>query len=385
MRRPERWNISQEVTTMIEPRRNIKNLNRMRDFGSNREQIVRLDKNERIEPFTRKQFSELMSLITPGLLTMYPDQTPLYAKLAAFLGVSEKKILLTPGSDSAIKTIFETYVSPGDSVVFLDPTYAMVDVYAHMFEAEITKVGYFPDLRFKFPELIAAINDKTRLVYIANPNQPTSTLFTKTEFETLLKKTAEAGALLVVDEAYIDFACPGYSTPGYVEKYDNLMITRTFSKAFGLAAVRLGYIVTHEKNVEYLFRVKPLADINLFAVKYGEYLLDNYEIVESYVAGVMQGKELIKKRMAELGFTCIDGHTNFIHIRIPENYDAGTLAQKLKERGFVVRSTGMGLPAVIEGCIRITAGPEKTMRKFLAVFEEILPEGKKRTENVTKR
>ena len=362
---------------MIEPRQNIRNLDRMRDFGSNREQIVRLDKNERIVPFTRTQFRELMSLITPELLTMYPDQTPLYAKLAAFLGVNGKNILLTPGSDSAIKTIFETYISPGDHVIYPDPTYAMVDVYAHMFEAKITRIGYFPDLEFKFSELIGAIDSRTRLVYLANPNQPTSTLLSRPEFEILLKKTAEAGALLVVDEAYIDFAGSDYSTIGYVEKYDNLMITRTFSKAFGLAAVRLGYIVTDEKNVEYLFRVKPLADINLFAVKYGEFLLDHYDIVESYVAGVIQGKEVIKERMDELGFPCIDGHTNFIHIRIPETYDAGVLAQKLKERGFAVRSTGMGLPAVIEGCIRITAGPEKTMRKFLAVFEEILPQGRK--------
>ena len=326
-----------------------------------------------------------MSLITPELLTMYPDQNPLYVKLSAFLGVNTEKLLLTPGSDSAIKTIFETYISPGDQVLFPDPTYAMVDVYAHMFEAKITKVGYYPDLRFKFPELIRAINDKTRLVYIANPNQPTSTLLTKDEFDILLKKTAETGSLLVVDEAYIDFASPGYSTLDYVDKFDNLMITRTFSKAFGLAAVRLGYIVTHKENVEYLFRVKPLADINLFAVKYGEFLVDNYEIVHSYVTSVLQGKRIIKERMEQLGMTCIDGHTNFIHIRIPEAYDAGVLAQKLKERGYVVRSTGMGLPAVIEGCIRITVGPEKTMKKFLAVFEEILPEGKKRTKNAAKR
>ena len=357
---------------MIEPRQNIKNLDRMRDFGSNREQIVRLDKNERIVPFTKKQFSKLMSLITSELLTMYPDQNPLYSKLAKFLGVNKQKILLTPGSDSAIKTIFETYVKPGDQVIFPDPTYAMVDVYAHMFEAKITKVGYLPDLEFKFLELIKAISEKTRLVYIANPNQPTSTILTKNEFEILLKKTATTGTLLVVDEAYIDFACPDYSTIDYVDQYDNLMITRTFSKAFGLAAVRLGYIVTHECNVEYLFRVKSLADINLFAVKYGEFLLDNYEIVHSYVTSVKQGKQIIKKRMEHLGLTYIDGHTNFIHIKIPTDLDGTKIVEKMRARGYDVRITGMGLPAVIEGCIRITVGPEREMRKFLSVFKKIL-------------
>lgn len=370
---------------MIEPRQNIKKLDRMRDFGSNREQIVRLDKNERVVPFTEEQFVKLMSLITPELLTMYPDQTSLYAKLSRFLGVDPENLLLTPGSDSAIKTIFETYISPGDQVILPDPTYAMVDVYAHMFEAKITKIGYHPDLAFKFSELIGSINDRTRLVYIANPNQPTATLLTKDEFEALIEKTKRTGSILIADEAYIDFANPGYSTLDYVDRFDNLMIIRTFSKAFGLAAVRLGYIVTHKENIEYLFRGKSLADINLFAVKYGEFLIDNYDIVQSYVDSIIKGKRIIKDRMEHLGMTCIDGHTNFIHIRIPDGYDAGILSQKLKDRGYAVRSTGMGLPAVIEGCIRITVGPEETMKKFLAVFEEILPQGKKGTQNAAKR
>lgn len=357
---------------MIEPRRNIKNLDRMRDFGSNRENIVRLDKNERTVPFSQTQYSKMMALFTPDLLTMYPDQNPLYTKLATYLGVDAKRILLTPGSDSAIKTIFETYISPGDHVVYPNPTYAMVDVYAHMFEANITKIGYTPSLEFKFNELINSISNKTRLVYIANPNQPTATILSKEEFEILLKKTTATGTLLVVDEAYIDFAEMNYSTSDYVESYDNLFITRTFSKAFGLASVRLGYIITNEQNIEYLFRVKPLADINLFAVKLGEFLLDNPDIVKTYVSSVKCAKSLVKTRLEELGLTCIDGHTNFIHIRIPQSYDGGRIARDLKTKGYAVRCTGMGLPAVIEGCIRITVGPENEMKVFLSDFEEIL-------------
>jgi len=362
---------------MIEPRKNIRNLDRMKDFGSDREHIVRLDKNERVVPFTKKQFSAMISLINADLLTIYPDQNPLYAKLSSFLGTDVKNILLTPGSDSAIKTIFETYVSAGDQVIYPDPTYAMVDVYAHMFEADAKKIGYTPDLKFRFSELMDAISSRTRLVYIANPNQPTSTILSKDEFEALLKKTALTGTLLVIDEAYIDFADTGYDAPGYIGAYDNLVITRTFSKAYGLASARLGYIITQAKNVDFLFRVKPLADVNLFALKYGEFLIDNNEIVTSYVESVRKAKELIRKRTARLGLTCIDGHTNFIHIKIPETHDGNVIAKKLKDQGYVVRSTGMGLPAVIEGCIRITVGPEKEMRKFLDIFEKILPEGKK--------
>jgi histidinol-phosphate aminotransferase len=322
-----------------------------------------------------------MSQFTPELLTMYPDQTPLYSKRASYLGIDAKKILLTPGSDSAIKTIFETYIYSGDHVIYPDPTYAMVDVYSHMFEAKSTKIGYSPDLVFDFNGMIQSITNKTRLVYIANPNQPTATILSKTQFETLLEKTAASGALLVVDEAYIDFADAGYNSLDYIDSYDNLIITRTFSKAFGLASVRLGYIITQECNIEYLFRVKTLADINLFAVKCGEYLIDNHEIVDAYTNSVKRAKLLIGKRMEEMGLTCIDGHTNFIHIRIPDTHDGETIARRLKERGYAVRCTGMGLPAVLEGCIRITVGPEDEMHKFITVFAEELPAGRKSTDH----
>jgi histidinol-phosphate aminotransferase len=357
---------------MIEPRLAIKNLERIRDFGSGRENRKRLDKNERIIPFSKKEFSIMMRGITPELLTIYPDQNPLYQKLSRFLGIPSTRILLTPGSDSAIKTIFETYVNPGDQVIFPKPTYAMVDVYAHMFEADITNVGYTSELVFKFDSLIQNITKKTRLVFIANPNQPTSTLLTKKEFETLLEKTHYSGTLLVVDEAYIEFAEPDYNTLEYVDSHDNLFITRTFSKGFGLASARLGYIVTQEHNIDFLYRVKPLFDINLFSLKCGEFLIDRHDIVEKYVQSVKQGKRAIHDSMHHLGIHYIDGHTNFIHLKIPTDLDGMRIAEKLREQGYDVRITGMGLPAVIDDCIRITVGPEREMIKFLSVFKKIL-------------
>jgi histidinol-phosphate aminotransferase len=357
---------------MIEPKKTVKNLNRMRDFGSDREAFHRFDKNERASAFSDVEFQKMMSSLTPNLVTMYPDQTPLYDKLAALLGVKQDEILLTPGSDCAIKIIFETYVEPKDEIVFINPTYAMVTVYAQMFDADMVKVDYSDDLELKFEELIKNISNKSRLVYIANPNQPTGTVLERRQFELLLEVTKKTDTILVVDEAYYEFSLQDYSPVTYLPQYPNLFLVRTFSKAIGLASVRLGYIITQAENINYLYKVKSLSDINLFAVKLGEYLIDNYYIVKNHVNAVRASKKIIIEELSRLGLECIDGHTNFIHIKIPKRFDIGIIAKELREKGILVRTYGAGLPAVIEGCIRISVAPIEEMGVFLQVFKEIM-------------
>lgn len=357
---------------MIEPKNTVKNLDRMRDFGSDREAFQRFDKNERACAFSDIEFKNMMSSLTSNLITMYPDQTPLYNKLATFLGVKQDEILLTPGSDCAIKIMFETYIEPKDKIIFINPTYAMVNVYAHMFDADMVKVGYSDNLELKFEELIKNISYNTKLVYIANPNQPTGTVLGRTQFERLLDVTNKTDTILVVDEAYYEFSLQDYSPITYLSQYSNLFLLRTFSKAIGLAAIRLGYIISKAENINYLYKVKSLFDINLFAVKLGGYLIDNYHIVKDHVNAVQTSKGIIIEELRLLGLECINGHTNFIHIKIPKGFDIETIAKELRENGILVRAQGTGLPAVIEGCIRISVAPIEQMDSFLRVFKEII-------------
>jgi len=358
---------------MIQPKQSIASLNRLKDFGSERNGYVRMDKNERTIAFPEEVYRGMMALIDSELLTMYPDQTPLYKKLAHFLNVAESNLLLSSGSDIAIKMIFETYVSPNDEVIFLDPTYAMVDVYAKMFEARTIKVGYSSNLELKFEELLSNITDKTRVVYIANPNQPTGSSLTDKQVKMLLDKTYSTKSILVFDEAYQQFSTQ-QSTIRYVREYPQLIVLQTFSKAIGLAAVRLGYIVSDETNINYLYRVKSLADINLFALKFGEYILDHYHVVEEYVTSVQQAKAFLANELGKLDVRCILGDANFIHLKFPEGYDIDAIALAMKKKGYLIRTTGSGLPAVMEGCIRLTLGPLEQMqqffRDFLMVFNE---------------
>ena len=125
---------------MIKPKKNIEKLNRMKDYGSDRSAFIRLDKNERTIPYPKEIYEGMLSTLTNESIPMYPDQSSLYTKLSEFLNIDIDNLLLTPGSDSAIKSIYETYVSAGDKVIYLWPTYAMIDVYADMFEVEKVKI-----------------------------------------------------------------------------------------------------------------------------------------------------------------------------------------------------------------------------------------------------
>jgi len=356
---------------MIKPKKNIEKLNRMKDYGSDRSTFIRLDKNERTIPYPKEIYEGMLSTLTNEVIPMYPDQSPLYIKLSKFLNIDIDNLLLTPGSDSAIKSIYETYVSAGDKVIYLWPTYAMIDVYADMFEAEKVKIEYSSELELDFEKLLGEIDEKSKVVFIANPNQPTGTLLEKKHITDLIEKTKKTGTLLVFDEAYQPFSNQE-SCIKYINEFSNVMVVQTFSKAFGLASVRLGYIVTQSININWLYKVKSYADINLFALKLGEYLLDNYWIVEDYVQDVNTSKNLLESEMRIQGIETIKGFANFAHLKFPAKYDLELLAKRMKDKGYLIRTTGSGLPAVLEGCIRITVGPPEQMKEFLTDFKSII-------------
>ena len=362
------------TANMIEPKTTIGKLSRIKDIGSGRDVGIRLDKNERTVPFADRVFEEMMSSITSEMLPVYPNQDPLYKKLAQFLEIDREFLLLSPGSDASLKGVFEAFVEREDEVITIDPTYAMAGIYAQMFGARDISIAYADDLKLDFEALIDAITENTRLVYIANPNQPTGTIVSPDQFEILAEATNARDVILVVDQAYEEFSEQKLPLK-YASEYDNLIFLRTFSKAFGLASLRLGYSVSAPSNTNTLYKVKTLADINLFALHFADYLLENYSVVEDYVQGVRLSKKMIKTELEAVGATVISGHANFAHIRFPEDANVEDIANGLRDRGYLVRVNGGGLPAVLEGCIRVTVGPPDQMAEFLEVLKKRIVDG----------
>ncbi|MDI6728712.1 MAG: aminotransferase class I/II-fold pyridoxal phosphate-dependent enzyme [Thermodesulfovibrionales bacterium] len=289
----------------------IETIERVRGNKETRFHHARLDKNERLAYFGDEFWKNVMGKLTQEHVLAYPEVEPLYEKLADFLNLTTEHLVVTAGSDSAIRTAFDLFVNPGDKVIFLDPTFAMVEVYCNLYNAEKIKIGYDTNLELDINGFLSAITEGVSLVIIANPNSPTGTYINNKTIEEILKKAFVFGIPVLVDEAYYGF-CP-YTAIYMLQDYDNLIITRTFSKTAGLAGLRIGYIVAQPALAKLLYKFRPMYEVNSLAVLFVTELLNRWEIVDEYIKATLKGKKYLISELNKLSFKTIDTFANFIH------------------------------------------------------------------------
>ena len=328
---------------------------------------LRLDKNENVLGLSDELFQEIVAGITPEMISAYPEVEAFYQELAQSLGVSPENLMLSSGSDPAIKAFFEVFVSPGDEVVLLQPTYAMYGVYAQMFEAAQRQVPFGPDLSLDLDRLIGSVAEKTRLVAIANPNAPTGTILEEPVLLEIIAKAGRFGAAVLIDEAYHPF----YSKTmlSHIREHDNLAVIRTMSKAFGLAGLRLGYAVAQPALIELLMKVRPMYEVNALAAHFGRHLLAHPEVIEDYVAQVEAGKARLLKDLAVLGLESHPTWANFILIKMEKAELRREARLRFAEAGILVAGE---LAPPLEGCLRLTLGPPPQMRLVAALLSEVM-------------
>jgi len=349
--------------------RNILLAKRIDNKGEDRAKFIRMDRNEKIDPFNKSIYTKIFKKIDGHYLLMYPDQKPLYKKLSKFLRVKKEKILLTSGSDSAIKFIFETYTKNKDKVAYFWPTYAMIDFYAHLYGCKPKKINYDSNLNLSLKGLIKTCKNKIKILFIANPNQPTGTILDDIVLKKIINLSKKYKFLLVFDEAYIEFSSKK-SLIHLTKKHKNIIVTRTFSKAFGLAGARIGYLVSNEKNISHLMKVKPYADINILAIKSAEVVLDNLKILKENLLEIKRSKEMLKKFCEERKLKFINTETNFVHIKFKNFSECKKIFLYLKSKKFLARINGNGLPATIKNCLRFSLGPYSKTKKLISFLKK---------------
>ena len=349
--------------------RNILLARRFDDKGEDRSGFVRMDRNEKINPFNKSIYKKIFKKINGHNLLMYPDQRPLYKKLSKFLKIKKENILLTSGSDSAIKFIFETYTKKNDKVAYFWPTYGMIDFYCSLYGCKSKKINYDNNLNLNLNELVKTCKDKIKVLLIANPNQPTGTVLNSPVLKKIINLSKKYKFLLVFDEAYVEFSSKK-SLVYLTAKHKNIIITRTFSKAFGLAGARIGYLVSHKKNVANLMKVKPYADINILAIKSAEVVLDNLRILKKNLLEIKKSKEIIKKFCEKTKLKFITTEANFVHIKFKNFAECKNIFLFLKSKKFLVRINGNGLPATIKNCLRFSLGPRSTTIKLISLLNK---------------
>ncbi len=353
---------------MIEVKPRLKNISRAPSNTEGRiGKVMRLDHNERTTSLPQKVLNAVWKTIKPEEMVAYPALESTYEKLASFVGVPRDYLLLTYGSDTGIRMVFDTYVDDGQEVVFLQPTYGMFSVYTDMFGGRKIPVEYNPDFSLPVDRILNKINPKTRLVIIANPNH-TGTAMKDEDIEAVICRAAEFDCLVLVDEAYHHFYS-GTVVP-LISRYENLIIVRTFSKAFGIAPLRAGYIVSSTKRIQDLIKVKLTHDITAVSAKFVEYFLDHPKIMQDCVRDVESGKAVIARECAKFGAEMIPSVTNFVFVKLPANIDAAKLVKDLEVRNIWIKGPFKGVP--VEGLIRITVGDAAQMKTLFDVIRALI-------------
>jgi histidinol-phosphate aminotransferase len=275
-----------------------------------------LDKNENVDPDLARIVREVVRNIPPEAYWTYPDTARLYRKLAMVAAAQPANLILAAGSDGIIRSIFEAYISPGDVVIHTEPTFAMYGVYAQMYGAKMMPIHYVASQagpKLPLDELLAAIRTtRPRLVCLPNPDSPTGTLVEPAELRTIIEAAGEAGAVILIDEAYYPFhrdtAAP------WIAEYPHLAIARSTGKAWGMAGLRVGYGIAAPDVAMALHKVRPMYEISTVAAWAFDGMLDHVDDVMASVHRLNDGKRIFLDAMDDLGLRTLRGAGNFLHV-----------------------------------------------------------------------
>ncbi|MDX2268367.1 MAG: histidinol-phosphate transaminase [Bryobacter sp.] len=344
------------------PRRAVEQMAAYHPPSAGRAGKLRLDFNENTVGASPKVLAKMRELLTADMLTIYPEYTEVVPALAKFFQVAEEELALTNGTDEAIQCLINAFVEPGEDVVILTPSYAMYRFYAEVAGASIRTVAYEKDtLRFPEQALLNALQPDTKAVLISNPNNPTGTAAKRETLEQILDAAPQACVL--VDEAYFEFC--GVTMLPLLNEYPNLFVSRTFSKVYGMAALRVGCLFSCEDNMRHIHKSHSPYSVNFLAAIAAKTAVEDREYLQNLVMEVLAAREVLTAGLEKLGVPYVPSHGNFVLLHVgPQSL---AVRDRLKEQGILVRDRSYEIP----GSIRVTVGNREQVDRFLKAFAPI--------------
>jgi len=317
---------------------------------------LNLDLNENAAGCSPRVLERLRKL-SPQEVARYPLREGGERVVANFLSVEPGQVLLTNGVDDALLVLFATYLGDGDEMILADPTFVMYPFLGRALGAQVVRVRSGADLSFPTGALIGSISPRTRLIAIANPNNPTGGVIPRVDLLRIVETAPNAAVL--VDEAYFDFC--GETMIPELARHRNLFVARTFSKAYGLAGLRLGALIGVPDQVEYVRRFCPPFNVNAVVLACLEESLADQEFVSESVRQAREGRDRLVKLCQELKLDYWPSQTNFVLVRIGSM--CRPFVEAMRQRGVMVRD--MSASPRCEGCVRITMATPQQMDELL--------------------
>jgi len=337
-----------------------------------REDLNRAMANECPYPPSRKVQEAVCEAVK--LANLYPEDPTgalgLRTKIADYCGLRPENVTLGNGSMEMLDLVFRVFLSHGDEVITPLPDYPVFRVRPPLYGATVVYAHTYPDLRISAYSIVQAITERTKLIILSRPHNPTGLVLPREDVEMIINQ----GLPVLVDEAYVELADRGTSVVNLVVHKPNLMVTRTFSKGFGLAGLRIGYLLASAEIIGYANRVKPAENVNLLAQVAASTALDDPEASLSNAAKVRSTRQWLTKELAKLpGLEPVPSQTNFVLVNcLRSGRTSGDIVEELFVRNICVRdfSKAEGLPS--DQYFRITVGTPAKMKEIVEALREIL-------------
>ncbi len=328
--------------------------------------VIKLASNENPLGSSPLALEEMLRCV--HALHLYPNGgLDLRGILAERFEVNIANVITGSGSEGIMSSIIRTFLCDDDEVLTSEGTFIGFYVLARSRGIKMVTVP-LKDYRYDLPALASAITTKTKIIYLANPNNPTGTIFTRAEFDQFMK-FVPSHTLIILDEAYFEYAKDNPKYPDSMHyRYDNVITLRTFSKIYGLAGVRIGYGFAHEELIKNLLKVKLPFEPSTPAQAAGIGALRDASFVHRSLEVNTNGLAMLVPALAALGFSSVPTEANFVMVPLPSEEDANTLCNELLQLGVIIRPLrAFGLPH----CVRISIGSAQEIEQLLSAMQKI--------------
>lgn len=327
-----------------------------------------LNRNERVENFSKDLILKIFKNSKNIYLGKYPNQELIYIQLEKYLKISRNNILLSSGIDGSLKTIFEIFLKKNDKIAFIKPSYAMYEVYANVFKCKALEISYdYKNFKLNKKDIYAVIEKGIKILFLPNPNQPIEDNISLREMVRICNFCRKKKVLLVVDEAYFMFG--SQTAISLIKKFENIIILRTFSKSFGLPAIRLGFILSNKKLISILSSYRLSYESNVLTDTVAIYFLKNKNLFQSYIKKIIQGRNFLINELNKLKFQTIGKYSNFLLIKFNNQFLAKKIYVSLFKKKIYVKGNYHG---PLSDCILLTCGPRKIMKMVLKEIKNII-------------
>jgi histidinol-phosphate aminotransferase len=341
---------------MIKPRKAMANAKTYQIYNEARKQKVRLDLNENAWGCSPKVLEVIKKSMVEDI-SLYPEYGPFIEKLAQHYHISPENLIISNGADDSIRCVYDCLVEEGDEILLPVPNYGMFDIYGRIRGAKTVEILYHQDFSFPSQKILEIASEKTKLIIIVNPANPLGTTIHENELIEILK--TEKDSFILLDETYFHFM--GKSYIDFIHQFENLIIVQTFSKAYGLTALRLGCLFSSRENIHHLAKVNLPFAVNSLVLNAASAALNDQQFISDVVKNVQIESQFLQNELAKLGIETHPCRTNFLLLKIGDKADQ--IYQQLQNEGILLRN--LGKYPLLTGYLRISIGRREDNLKFL--------------------